>query len=425
MRLIWRVISRLSLALMVLMALWAAVFYYIMVDEINDETDDTLEEYSEQIIMRALAGAELPATDNGTNNSYHIREVTQEYAATVSRVEYSDREVYIESMREEEPARVLRTVFGDAAGRLYELTVAIPTIEKDDLRDTILWWIVLLYVALLVAVIALNGWIIHRSFRPLYEILRWLDGLTLGREVAPLAAETRTVEFRRLGEAAMRTARRSNEMYEEQRAFIGNASHEMQTPVAACLNRLEILANDPALGEHQLGEVLRTAETLRSLSRLNATLLLLTRIDNRQVPESSSVDVAALTAQLVEGCSEIYAARGVAATVTVDAPLTVAMNGELARSLFGNLVRNAFVHSPEGGRVEVRVAARSFSVSNTAEGGALDPSLIFRRFWQGGKRVGAMGLGLSLVQSICRLYGMRVEYDFEGGLHRFTVSIDN
>ena len=47
MKLIYRIALRLSLILIPLMALWATLFYFMMVEEINDEADDTLEDYSE------------------------------------------------------------------------------------------------------------------------------------------------------------------------------------------------------------------------------------------------------------------------------------------------------------------------------------------------------------------------------------------
>lgn len=421
MKLIYRVTSRLSLALLLLMAAWAGLFYFILVDEINDETDDSLEAYSEYIIQRALSGEKLPEGDNGTNNSYSIRELTEPNAAQLPRVEYLDQEVYIASKRETEPARVLRTVFRDASDRAFELTVMIPSFEKGDLRETILGWIVLLYVVLLLAVIALNAWIIHRSFRPLYALLGWLDGLTLGGDVPPLDNDTSVTEFRRLNEAMLRSAQRNNEMYEQQRAFIGNASHEMQTPIAVCLNRLEALANDPSLGEQQLGELLATSHSLEQLSKLNRTLLLLTKIENGQIPERSQVDVNRLARSLAEDYREVYAAHGIAVEITEEAQLTVSMNDSLASALLSNLLKNAFVHSPEGGRIDIRISAREIVLSNTAEDGPLDETRIFQRFWQGHKKAGAMGLGLSLADSICRLYGMRLAYDFRDGRHRFTV----
>ena len=72
MKLIYRIALRLSLALLPLMALWAALFYYAMVGEINDEADDALEDYSTLIIARMLAGRELPALNSGSNNSHRL-----------------------------------------------------------------------------------------------------------------------------------------------------------------------------------------------------------------------------------------------------------------------------------------------------------------------------------------------------------------
>ena len=58
-------------ALSVSVAVWAVLFYFAMVDEINDETDDSLVEYSSDLIRRSLAGVEMPSEDNGTNNAYY------------------------------------------------------------------------------------------------------------------------------------------------------------------------------------------------------------------------------------------------------------------------------------------------------------------------------------------------------------------
>ncbi len=421
MKLICRVIFRLSIALLLLLGAWATMFYYIMVEEINDETDDSLDEYSELIIMRALAGKELPAADNGTNNSYYIQEVTPEYAQQVPHMQYLDQEVYIESMKESEPARVQRTIFRNGSGRYYELTVMIPSFERADLMETVLWWIVLLYIILLLAIIALNAWVIFRSLRPLYALLKWLDKVTLGSALPPLKNDTKVTEFRRLNEAMLRNARRNNEMYEEQQSFIGNASHEMQTPLAVGINRLEILAADTSLTEEQLGAVLEVGRTLDHLSKLNRTLLLLTKIDNRQIPESSEVDVNRLVEKLTADCSEVYAGRGITVGIREETSLKVAMNDSLASTLFGNLIKNAFLHSPDEGTVEINISARTFSVSNTAEDGPLDGQQIFRRFWHGGNQKGSMGLGLPMAESICRLYGLQIAYNFKDGIHRFSI----
>ena len=76
MKLIYRILLRLSLALLAVLTVWTVFFYFTMIDEINDEVDDALEDYSETIIIRSLAGKELPSKNDGSNNSYSIRPIT-------------------------------------------------------------------------------------------------------------------------------------------------------------------------------------------------------------------------------------------------------------------------------------------------------------------------------------------------------------
>mgnify|MGYP000766270671 CR=1 FL=1 len=149
MKLIYRILLRLSLALLAVLTVWTVFFYFTMIDEINDEVDDALEDYSETIIIRSLAGKELPSKNDGSNNSYSIRPITREEARQYPAIEYYDADIYIKEKEETEPARILTTLFKDDEGQYYELTVSTPTIEKDDLKDAMLGWIIFLYIVLL------------------------------------------------------------------------------------------------------------------------------------------------------------------------------------------------------------------------------------------------------------------------------------
>ena len=302
MKLIYRIALRLSLVLLPLLALWAVLFYAAMVDEINDEADDALEDYSELIVTRMLAGRALPSLNSGSNNSYSIAPVDEAYASKHPRIVYYDAEVFIPEKDETEPARILTTVFQDRDGNYFELKVATPTFEKDDLLETILGWVVSLYFLLLVTIVGVTVWVLHRSMRPLYALLRWLDGYVPGRNNPPVPDDTNISEFRRLNEAAQRAADRSDELFDRQKQFIGNASHELQTPLAVLGNRLEWLLDRTELTEEQMGELFQMQRTLGGIVRLNRTLLLLTKIDNGQFPESTEVDIACLVREQVALC---------------------------------------------------------------------------------------------------------------------------
>ena len=419
MKLLYRITLRVSVALLLLFAVWGTVFYFVIIDEINDETDDSLEDYSEYIITRALMGEKLPEADNGTNNSYFITEVDAAYATANPSVRFLEEEVYIQAKKETEPARILKTIFKDRDSLYHELTVMIPAIEKKDLKETILVWIVVLYIGLLLSILIVNAIVIRRNLRPLYSLLDWLDNFRLDRELPVLDMKTGITEFRKLGDSLVESGRRNVEAYGQQRLFIGHASHELQTPIAVAVNRLELLADDPCLTEQQLEQVLKTRQALGDLARLNKTLLLLTKIENRQFADSDEVDAGAMLHSLTDDFMEAYAHMNIRLDRIEKAALNVLMDRTLASVLFSNLIKNAFIHNREDGQVSVEIGTNCVTVSNTAHSGALNSEYIFRRFYQGKKKEGTAGLGLSLVESIAKLYGITISYLYEDGKHVF------
>lgn len=421
MKLTYRILLRLSLVLVPLMALWGALFYYMLVNEINDEADDSLSSYSELIIMRVLAGRELPPLNSGSNNSYTILPVQKTYAETHSGINYRDAEVYIPELDDTEPARILTTIFMDKDENYYELTVATPTFEKADLIRTILFWMLFLYVLLIASIILLVYIVLKRSMQPLYELLRWLDEYVPGGRILPLDTKTDIPEFRKLNAAALGAAERSGRMFEQQKEFIGNASHELQTPLAVLGNRMEWLMDNTALTEQQVEEIVKMQRTLSGIVRLNKTLLLLTKIENGQFPDSTEVDMAALAAENAGLFAEIYETKQITCRFDNKAPFKVIMNESLASVLVANLVKNAYIYTPPAGEIVINLKGNKFTVSNDGTA-PLDSERIFDRFYKRSEREGATGLGLALVGAIARYYSLEVEYAFMEGKHIFAIT---
>lgn len=421
MKLIYRVALRLSIFLLPLMALWAVLFYITMVDEINDEADDTLEDYSEMIIIRMLAGRELPPLNSGSNNSYSIVPVDEFYVDTHPRINYYDAEVYIPEKEETEPARILTTIFQDAGGNYYELKVATPTFEKEDLLRAIFFWVVILYLLLLTTTLILTMWVFHRSMRPLYELLQWLDRYRPGQKNSRVPNNTRIKEFSKLNTAAQEAVDRVENVVEQQKQFIGNASHELQTPLAVLGSRIEWMLDKTEPNEMQAEELLKMQRSLNHIVRLNKTLLLLTKIENGQFPESRPIALGSFIEEQAELYNEIYADRGLSCETDIQEDFTVEMNESLASTLTNNLLKNAFVHSEPGSKIAIIVRPRILSVSNDGAQ-PLDADRIFDRFFQGEKKEGSTGLGLALVKAVCKYYHLGLEYRFDNGRHCFSVT---
>lgn len=421
MKLLYRIVLRISLALSVILAAWAAFFYIAVIDEVNDEMDDSLEDYSEAIIIRSLAGKELPSENNGSNNQYYLTEVTADYAKSRDNICYADSMVYIREKQETEPARILTTIFEDKEGHYYELVVSTPTLDKADLREAILGWIVFLYLALLVTILIISVFVFYRSMKPLYTLLHWLDTYRIGKKNEPLLNNTNITEFRKLNEATLRNAARNEHLFEQQKQFIGNASHEIQTPLAICRNRLEALMEDESLTELQLEELLKTHQTLEHITRLNKSLLLLSKIDNGQFTETKDMELNPILKQYLEDFKEVYAYKKLEIRVEDKGAFIITMNESLAASLLTNLLKNAFLHNVDGGHLHIEISSAAITFRNSGTE-ALDEQRIFDRFYQGSKKEGSTGLGLAIVSSICKMQQLHITYWFETGEHCFRIN---
>ena len=413
---------RLSVIKVVVFAFWAALFYFAVIDEINDEVDDSLEDHAETLIRRHLAGERLPSASNDTNNQYYLHEVPAAYADSRSHIRYEDSEVYIRQKNEFEPARTISYIFSDDDGRFFELMVYTPTIDKDDLKAAVAWWILALYAAMVLCTVAVNIVTLRRFMRPLQALLAWLGTYRIGGRNRPMPPQTDIDEFRQLGEAMERSFRRSEQAYEQQKLFTANASHEMQTPLAVIQSRLEMLLDDGGLTERQMGDVVKTLHTLQAMARTNRSLLLLCKIDNGQFTDARPVSMEAVIGRLLADIQAVYAHKRIAVTTSADGDMTLTMDPSLASTLASNLLKNAFVHTCSGGSIAIGITPGAVTIANTGHDGPLDAQRIFERFYHSPQKASSTGLGLAIVKAICRLYGLGIAYSFEDGRHVFTLT---
>lgn len=415
MRLLDRSLLQLSVALLLVLAVWATAFFFVVRDAVLDSIDGSLEEQQEMIVYRVKQDpAALQVHDLGLHG-YAITPV-----AGKVKERYSDTLIYVPAEGKVEPVRLMTSGFKHE-GQRYQLLIFTSTVEEDDLLEDLFAALIGLYVLVLLTIIVVHKLVLDRLWRPFHRILAQIKGFRLasGRELKEVPTDVR--EFNELKAAANALVRHASDAYAHQRAFTENAAHELQTPLAIAINKLELLAEDGGNEEDRMKAVGEVIAILERLARLNRSLLLLARIENRQFPNEQPVSFAALAGETAGEFADLADHRHVRVSTRFDGDLVHTMDPTLARILVTNLVKNAILHNVHGGRVELEVGQGKMSVRNTGAPHALDEGRIFLRFHKETTADGGTGLGLAIAKAIAELYGLHIRYHFDGG-HVMEVS---
>ena len=411
----------LSFLLFLLLGGWGTFFYYTVIDEVMDETDDALANYRDIIVGKILADSTLLDTEDKIIHSYSIRPLTTEEVKHY-RDRYYDGTVYIETEDEYEPVRIMKSCFMATDLKYYELELRLSTLERDDLIAAIFKYLVALYIALLCCIIFSTRLILKSVFRPLDRLLEWLENVSPGHPAPYLNPDCRIREFRTLNRAALEMHERAEKAYREQKEFIENASHELQTPLAVINGKLELLAEHENLDEEELKNIDDMFRSLHRAIQLNKSLLLLSRIQNRQFEEVTEVNMNPHVRKILELLSDLYEEKELDYHLSDTEDCRIRMNESLAHTLLTNLIKNAIIHSPEHGRVDILIHSTRIEIVNDGNQ-ALDERQMFKRFYKGhsGQKE-STGLGLSISQSIADLYHLSLTY-YHDGRHHFVLKV--
>ena len=397
--------------LLIIITLWAGVFYYAMLDEIYDSIDDGLDNQKGLVIQKAATDSTVLNKKDFDESDYAIHEIHADGAVNFRDI-YTDTMMYKQNEKSDEPVRLLTTVFLQN-GHYYKLQVATSMVEEDDLSKQLLYSLLWLYFGLVITILVFNNFLLKRIWRPFYHLLKQLKKFRVDKPEPVVAAKTGVDEFKMLNETVQKLLQRNTDIYISQKNFIENASHELQTPLAIAINKLEALADNNQLSESQLQLLASALDNLERLTRLNKSLLLLSKIENKQFGAETPVSINHLAEKIITDFSDQSSFSNLTVTIVENENCIQQMNEDLAAVLITNLIRNAIVHNKPGGFVHVRIHKNSLTVENTGVDIPLDPEKIFTRFHSGQPSQTSSGLGLAIVKAIATHYHFKAAYHFK------------
>jgi len=176
------------------------------------------------------------------------------------------------------------------------------------------------------------------------------------------------------------------------------------------------------MSEKQYKTVVDAYDAANRLSRLNKTLILMAKIENRQFPESKAVHPSTIIDAQLENLEDLILSKRINVTKNTDEEMVLRMNPFLAEIMLVNLIKNAVRHNIEGGELMIELTKERLQIFNSGVPLKIDPELLFKRFYKSSSSPESIGLGLAIVQKICVMYGFRIAYSYTGEMHVMSVT---
>jgi len=230
---------------------------------------------------------------------------------------------------------------------------------------------------------------------------------------------------------------------ESRKAFIADAGHELQTPLAIIRGAAELLLENEKMSHQEAKELAKKIITQQErMTALVDDLLLLSRLESRpHQPKREKVDLAFLLKNLTEEAKNLPAAEKITITCAVPDEAAILGDMEELQRAFWNVVENAVKYTRKrfqdhkGGKVTLSLKKEGewFLVSIDDNGVGIPYELkdiIFERFQRGEKdrsryasKTGGYGLGLAIAQRIIKGHGGNIYAEEKEEGARFCIKL--
>ena len=299
-------------------------------------------------------------------------------------------------------------------GRFVEIRIAKPIedFEEELIRLGITIGISLFLCALFIFILsyALAG----RILRPISAIInqsREISEKSLDKRI-PLG-KTKD-ELYELSVALNKMFDRIQHSFLRQKEFIGNASHELKSPITLLMLAQEDILINENLSSSAEESLINQLETSRRMSHLVKNLLDLSRMEQQNILHTKKMDLSELIKRVLDDYDDMLAEKQIHVHNRIATPCSIMGDPEKLFRLFVNLIDNAIRYNlPEKGVIEIRLVQSRTTVCIEILNAGLkvpehDIPRLFEQFYRVEKSrsqaLGGSGLGLAIARKIVSLH---------------------
>lgn len=308
-------------------------------------------------------------------------------------------------------------------GKTFKIIVRESKLESHELFESIALIIFLAFIVLVFILFVVNSRIAKSVWLPFYNNLKLVKKFSLN-DLSPLHLKpTGIKEFNELNKVIFSLTEKVISDYKSIKQFSENASHEIQTPLTIISAKLESLINGNGLNTEQLEKVKSIYSSVHRLSRLNKSLLLLTKIENKQFRDDEEISIRKVIEEKLIEFQELISLKNLQLETNLNEDISKVMSPLLADLLVNNLISNSINHNKEKGKIKIEIKERQLSISNSGDTLLSNSGNIFNRFYKENPSSKSVGLGLAIVKKICDTHNIKITYSFKENMHFFMLDL--
>jgi len=273
----------------------------------------------------------------------------------------------------------------------------------------------------MITVYFVNTHVMRKAWMPFYENLQIVKNFSV-EESKPIVLEKSSIdEFEELNNSLTRLTDKIISDFNNLKEFTENASHEMQTPLAIMQSKSEMLLQSENLDPEHVQHIRAIYTSVQRLSKLNKTLLLLSKIENKQFTEKESISVNEVIEKHLEIYEDFIEDKKISLNMKSSMEVKINANPLLFDMVISNLISNAIKHNVKGGNITISTTNLFVSVSNSGARPKLDSSSLFERFKKESSSSNSFGLGLAIVKKVCDNYGWKIMHSYAEEQHNISI----
>ena len=281
----------------------------------------------------------------------------------------------------------------------YHIFLRAPLINHEILLETFSTDILLICLLMALVLISLNVYISRKIWAPFYFALKNISLFNLDNTKTFKTKETSISEFKELNSTLSIITERLRNEYDELKSFSSNLTHELQTPLAVIKAHTDLLLQQENMQEEQLKSVLAIKHTVETVSQFEEIMILLKRIEFGEFNDIAHVNLSTVLKQKIDMMEELISLKEITLTTKIAENIEMNIHNQLLDILLNNLISNAIRHNDAHGHIRIELTATSLKISNTIRSEA--------------KHINSkgLGLGLSLINSICKKYNFNISVE--------------